>query len=199
MGQDPQSWADDPQVGGEHSCRGSPQRGEESDPVSGSANRGSNTGTVSPQNFQRWKPAGLEYRRVEGLQDTDCAFQISQALSPKAEAASFKKPGSEPLADLSLPERQETTGNPPGNKSTRGSLLGGLLTLVMSLLFWSPPSRLSAPDTQLPINRPRPVPEASPTGSCPKAQLCPPVEQQPPQGAGPVTYEPYGDYKPKTY
>ena len=38
--QDPQSWADDPQVGGEHRCRGSPQRGEESEPVSGSANRG---------------------------------------------------------------------------------------------------------------------------------------------------------------
>ena len=94
--------------------------------------RGSNTGTVSPQNFQHRKPAGLEFGRAEGLQDTDCASQISQALSPKAEAVIFKEPGSEPLADLSLLERQETTGNPPGNKSIRGSLLGGLLTLVMS-------------------------------------------------------------------
>ena len=85
---------------------------------------GSNTGTVSPQNFQHRKPAGLEYGRAEGLQDTDCASQISQALSPKAEAVIFKKPGSEPLADLGLPERQETTGNRPGNKSLEGAFWG---------------------------------------------------------------------------
>ena len=129
---------------------------------------------------------------------TDCASQISQALSPKAEAVIFKKPGSEPLADLSLPERQETTGKPPGNKRTRGSLLGGLLTLVMSSAILESSLQTISTRHSTAHQQAKASTRSQSHRQVPQGQLCPPMGQQPPQGAGPVTYEPYGDCKPKT-
>lgn len=50
MGQDPQSWVDDPQMGGYHSCRGSPQRGEESSPYQALCRPGGPTlGQLAPK------------------------------------------------------------------------------------------------------------------------------------------------------
>ena len=59
VGQDPQSWVDDPQMGGYHSCRGSPQRGEESEPIAGSADRA----------VQHWDREPPKTSSTEGQQD----------------------------------------------------------------------------------------------------------------------------------
>ena len=59
VGQDPQSWVDDPQMGGYHSCKGSPQRGEESEPISGSADQG----------VQHWDSQPPKTSSIEGQQD----------------------------------------------------------------------------------------------------------------------------------
>ena len=49
------------------------------------------------------------------------AHSVPHALSPSAEAVIGKDPGSDPLANLSLPERQEAAEIFPGNIDTGGS------------------------------------------------------------------------------
>ena len=148
--------------------------------------QGSHTRKTSTQNIWFWKPVGLTFRRAGGLKETETLLlkgvcKNSFTPSTSTEAAIWKAPGSDQLADLGEPPR-EAGGNwdSPGDIDAGGSPYCKLILLCWywhwQIPFWNPPFSLLALGTTQPTSAPIAVvsrqvaqpamPEACPTYQC---------------------------------
>lgn len=122
---------------------------------------------MSSQNAWIWRTVELAYGESECyveqtlLSKNEC--QILPTSSPIAESVIWKKPGSDPLADLREPPKRQQLGLTEGTQMLTAAILGAhftVKTLCCQVILLCPSSSLSEPGAHLPTSRPSKVQEA---------------------------------------